>query len=374
MVGETGLAIRFADILSNHLIIGKALDGASWPSMNLTKFAFWQEVLLSVLLAVGTACLASVPPFDHLGAISLALIAGMVVKAFFWKRTSQTGGLGFAAKTLLRVGIVLLGARLNFAILAEAGLQVVLFDLFMVVLGVLLISTVLRRAGFEPTLATLAAVGSSICGASAIAAAAPAIRANKENSALAIVVCTLIGTIATFLVIPLQGIVALAPQKYGVLAGSTLHEVAQVAAALAPVPGAFQTGMATKLLRVVFLAPVVALLPRMLPRAHENSIKGQTVGRAKPQALPWYVTGFLVAGLLVSLAGYLPPFWHHTVELITAQLVQPANLLIGTSMAAIGLQVDFAILRKHGPKLILTAGLAWLALFAAILIFCLIWK
>jgi uncharacterized integral membrane protein (TIGR00698 family) len=374
VVGETGLAIRFTDILSNHSIIGKALDGGPWPPMNLTKFAFWQEVLLSVLLAVGTAWLAGVPPFDHLGAISLALIAGMIVKAFFWKRTSQTGGLGFAAKTLLRVGIVLLGARLNFAILAEAGLQVVLFDVFMVVLGVLLISTVLRRAGFEPTLATLAAVGSSICGASAIAAAAPAIRANKESSALAIVVCTLIGTIATFLVIPLQGIVALAPQKYGVLAGATLHEVAQVAAALAPVPGAFQTGMATKLLRVVFLAPVVALLPRMLPRAHENSTEGQTVGSTKPQALPWYVTGFLVVGLLVSLAGYVPPFWHHGVELTTAQLVQPANLLIGTSMAAIGLQVDFAILRKHGPKLILTAGLAWLALFAAILIFCLIWK
>jgi hypothetical protein len=125
----------------------------------------------------------------------------------------RSGGLAFAAKTLLRVGIVLLGLRLNFAVLAYSGTEVVAFDLLMVILGVALIMFVLRRAGFEPNLATLAAVGSSICGASAIAAAAPAIRANKESSVLAIVVCTLIGTIATFLVIPLQSIAVWLPRS-----------------------------------------------------------------------------------------------------------------------------------------------------------------
>jgi uncharacterized integral membrane protein (TIGR00698 family) len=335
---------------------------------------FWGEVLLCVGLAIGSASLASVTPFDHLGGISLALIIGMLTKAFLWKRPSQAGGLGFVAKTLLRVGIVLLGARLNFAILAEAGLQVLLFDLFMVVLGVLLISAVLRRAGFEPILATLAAVGSSICGASAIAAAAPAIRANKETSALAIVVCTLIGTIATFLVIPLQSVVALAPQKYGVLAGATLHEVAQVVAALAPVPGAFQTGMATKLLRVVLLAPVVALLPRMHRSFNAEGSAERTGEGTKLPVLPWYVGGFLATALLVTAAGYLPSSLPGTVNLIAAQLVQPTNLLIGASMAAIGLQVDFAVLRKHGPKLILTAGLAWLSLFFVVFLLCMLWK
>jgi uncharacterized integral membrane protein (TIGR00698 family) len=341
--------------------------------MQWRSHQFWGEVLLCIGLAIGSSFLATISPFDHLGGISLALIVGMLAKAFLWKRTSQTGGLCFAAKTLLRVGIVLLGTRLDFAVLAEAGLQVLLFDLFMVVLGVLVISAVLKRAGFESTLATLAAVGSSICGASAIAAAAPAIRANKETSALAIVACTLIGTIATFLVIPLQSIVELAPQKYGVLAGATLHEVAQVAAALAPVPGAFQTGMATKLLRVVFLAPVVALLPRILRASNSNGAETGTGDQARPQALPWYVAGFLVTGLLMTVAGYLPSSLHSTVNVAAAQLVQPTNILIGASMAAIGLQVDFALLKEHGAKLILTAGLAWLTLFAVVLTLCWLW-
>jgi uncharacterized membrane protein YadS len=180
-------------------------------------------------------------------------------------------------------------------------------------------------------------------------------RSASPSSALAVVACTLIGTIATFLLIPLQGIVGLAPHKYGILAGATLHEVAQVAAALAPVSGAFQTGMATKLLRVVFLVPVVALLPRILPDSQRARTEPGDESHAKPQAVPWYVAGFLATGVLMTVAGYLPSFLHGAVNVVAAQLVQPTNILIGASMAAIGLQVDFAVLKKHGAKLILTA-------------------
>lgn len=342
--------------------------------MQYRDFEFWREVLLAGLLAIFAGFLANFPLFDHFGGISLALIAGMLWKAFIWRHSSGSGGLAFASKTLLRLGIVLLGTRLNFAILVHAGPQVIAFDLLMIVFGISLITLVLRRAGFEPTLAVLAAVGSSICGASAIAAAAPAVRANKENSALAIVVCTLIGTVATFLVIPLHGIAGLAPERYGILAGATLHEVAQVAAAVAPVPDAFQTGMVAKLLRVVFLAPVVALLPRIIRLRTGDPAPSHADSPVKPQVLPWYVAGFLLTGLAVTVVAYLPETMRAFVSAGTKQLVQPANLLIGTSMAAIGLQVDFATLKKHGPKLMLIAGGAWLILFSAVFALCLVWQ
>jgi uncharacterized integral membrane protein (TIGR00698 family) len=164
--------------------------------MQYRDLEFWREILISGLLAICAGFLANFPPFDHFGGISLALIAGMLGKAFIWKHSCASGGLVFASKTLLRLGIVLLGTRLNFAVLVHAGPQVIAFDFIMIVFGISLITLVLRRTGFEPRLAVLAAVGSSICGASAIAAAAPAVRANKEHSALAIVVCTLIGTVA----------------------------------------------------------------------------------------------------------------------------------------------------------------------------------
>jgi uncharacterized integral membrane protein (TIGR00698 family) len=337
--------------------------------MQFSDFRFWKEVLLATILALFAAYLANFPVFDHFGGVSLALTVGMLWKALFWRSRSGFGGLEFASKTLLRLGIVVLGTRLNFAVLAHAGLQVVAFDLLMIVLGISLITFLLRRAGFEPALATLAAVGSSICGASAIAATAPAVGANKENSALAIVVCTLVGTVATFLLIPVQALVGLAPQQYGILAGSTLHEVAQVVAAVAPVPNAFQTGMVTKLLRVVFLAPVVAILPRIM---QHSARPGAPVARLS--VVPWYVTGFLITGLLVTAAAFLPDSTRSLADAMTKQLVQPTNLLIGTSMAAIGLQVDFEALRKHGLKLVLIAGGAWLILFSAVFALCFVWR
>jgi uncharacterized membrane protein YadS len=156
--------------------------------------------------------------------------------------------------------------------------------------------------------------------------------------------------------------------------GSDVARSGSSGGGLAPVPGAFQTGMATKLLRVVFLAPVVALLPRILHRSHPSPSEANTGEHANPPVLPWYVAGFLVAGLVMTFTGYLPSSFQGALNLTAARLVQPTNLLIGASMAAIGLQVDFAVLRKHGPKLIVTAGLAWLALFMVVLVLCLIWK
>jgi uncharacterized membrane protein YadS len=70
--------------------------------MQWRNHQFWVEVLLSIGLAIGSSFLATISPFDHLGGISLALIIGMLIKAFFLKRSSQAGGPGFAAKTLLR--------------------------------------------------------------------------------------------------------------------------------------------------------------------------------------------------------------------------------------------------------------------------------
>ena len=89
--------------------------------MRLRNFQFWREVLISVFLAIITAFVAAVPPYDHFGGISLALIAGMLTKALFWQPNSGSGGLAFAGKTLLRTGIVLLGLRLNFAVLAYSA-------------------------------------------------------------------------------------------------------------------------------------------------------------------------------------------------------------------------------------------------------------
>jgi uncharacterized membrane protein YadS len=115
--------------------------------MQINDLRFWKEVLLAVSLALLAAFLANFPMFDHFGGISLALIIGMLWKALFWRSGSGLGGLEFASKTLLRLGIVILGTRLNFAILAHAGFQVVVFDILMIVLGIALIYIAAAKSG-----------------------------------------------------------------------------------------------------------------------------------------------------------------------------------------------------------------------------------
>jgi uncharacterized integral membrane protein (TIGR00698 family) len=338
--------------------------------VNSQSIRFGKELALALALAWAALWLASLPWLDHFGGISLALVLGM-----FWRAaagTKVTGGEGyqFAVKTLLRVGIVLLGTRLNLGLLAEAGPKLITFDLLMIGGGILFVALVLRRAGFEASLAMLTAVGTSICGASAIAAAAPSLRAQRETSALAIVVCTLVGTVATFLLISLNSWVHLNPQSYGVLAGSTLHEVAQVAAAVSPIPDAFQTGMLTKLTRVLFLAPVIAILPRFTAR--KSDLAKDKAGTHTP-LVPWYVIGFLVTGTIMTAAAALPASVHTVIAIASQSSILPTNFLIAAAMGGIGLQINLELLRTQGLKLLAFAGAAWLVLFLFALALTYVW-
>ena len=329
--------------------------GVNSPSIRFSK-----ELGLALALAGAALWLANLPWLDHFGGVSLALVLGMLWRAAVGRKEDGGAGYQFAAKTLLRVGIVLLGTRLNLGLITQAGPQLITLDLLMIGGGIVFVAFILRRAGFELSLALLTAVGTSICGASAIAAAAPSLRARRETSALAIVVCTLVGTGATFLLISLSSWAHLNPRNYGILAGSTLHEVAQVAAAVSPIPNAFQTGMLTKLTRVLFLAPVTALLPRFAGRASDGATN--TAGSRVP-LVPWYVIGFLAAGTVVTMADSLPTSAHAIVATASQCSVFPTNFLIAAAMGGIGLQINLQLLRTQGLKLLIFAAAAWLVLF-----------
>ncbi|HEY8964973.1 MAG TPA: putative sulfate exporter family transporter, partial [Candidatus Methylacidiphilales bacterium] len=245
---------------------------------------------LTVLLAVGGLVLGTLPGLARLGPLSVALLLGLLWRAAAEVPEGHHAGIGFAAKRLLRWGIVLLGVRLDFALIARSGWRIAVLDVAVIAFGVAFITWLGRRAGIAGRLPLLLAVGSSICGASAVAAAAPVVRARESEIALAIPLCGVLGTAAALGLTGAEAWLHLAPQTYGILAGSTLHEVAQVIAASAAVPGALESGTVAKLLRVLLLVPVVLLLARLLD--------GRGKGReAAPVPQPWFVGGFLLVGV-----------------------------------------------------------------------------
>lgn len=316
---------------------------------------FRTGVGLTVLLAVFGLVLGNLPGLARLGPLSVALLLGLLWRWLMQVPEHHHEGIGFSARQMLRLGIILLGVRLNFALIAQSGYKIVLLDLIVIAFGLTFITWLGKWAGLEGRLPLLLAVGSSICGASAVAATAPVIRARDSEIALAIPMCGILGTIAALGLTFAQGFFHFTPDTYGILAGSTLHEVAQVLAAASAVPGAQQSGTIVKLIRVVLLIPVVFFLGQLLKTKGAN---------ATPVAKPWFVGGFLLVGIANSALLYGLPQFNLLWAQIDQQVLTVANFLMTMAMAGLGLQVDVTTLRRQGLAAIKVAVVGWVALFA----------
>lgn len=318
---------------------------------------------LVAALTAAAYLLSTLPGLRVLGALGLALLLGLAVRGLVHLPASVQPGAGYAARTLLRLGVVLLGVRLNFVLFAQAGPQVLLLDLAVIGTGLLSMTWLARRWGLPRGLGLAVAVGSSICGASAIAAAAPIIRADEDEVSVSVAVCSLLGTVGvvgySLLALPL----GLDAQRYGLMTGSSLHEIAQVLAAGAAQGGhALDFAMLTKLTRVALLAPVLLLLGAVLRRrdagapSEQTAQAEQTEQTARPPLLPAFLVGFLLVGV-VSSAGLLP-------STLTNGMQTASLLLTAASMAGIGLGVNFAVLRRLGGPALLVGGLGFTLLLA----------
>ena len=320
-------------------------------------------IAFTALLAVAASVLAELPGLHTLGPLSLALVLGMLWRAFLHVPAGHHTGIGFSARSLLRLGIVLLGVRLDFDLVFHAGLKILLLDTGVIGFGLVFITWLGQRLGLSPTLAALIAVDNSICGASAVAAAAPVLRADENDTSLVIPMGSLLGTGAMLAYAAAQHAFAIGPRTYGLLSGSTLQEIAQVLAAVTPVPGALAIGTVTKLTRVVLLAPAIYGLSLW----HAKH-RPQTDAPAAPVARPWFVLGFLLVGVVATLSHRAWPEAHAQLAMIESHLLLLATFLMTMAMAGMGLQVDFARLRTSGLRAATTVIVGWLVLAGLALI------
>jgi uncharacterized integral membrane protein (TIGR00698 family) len=294
-------------------------------------------------LALGAAllgaalALADVPVEPTL----LALLLGLAAAQFWTPPARCLPGIACACRTLLRVGIVLSGWRLGLVPLTTLGTGHLL-GVSALVVGTLLCGHWLARAlGVDRDLGLLLAAGHAICGAAAIAAADAAAPSRARSAPAAIVLVTLAGTALLLVLPPLAKALALSPATSGMWAGGSLHEVAQALAAGAAI-GDEGNAMATlfKLLRVLFLLPLVLLLPR-LRRWQRHVIPDHAAAvRAQRPPLPWFVGAFAVVGALAA-AGLVP-------NGLVPTLRDGQSTLMLLAMAGLGLQAPLRELRSVG--------------------------
>lgn len=294
----------------------------------------------------------------HVAALSpivLAMALGMGIRSIFGAPGWAQAGIAFAARRLMRLAIILLGLQITAAQVAGVGATG-----FLVIGGTLVAAFAFttwtgRLLGVAPGLTQLIAAGTSICGASAIAATNTVTRAEDEDVAYAIACVTLFGSIA-MLVYPMTPVVlGLDDGAYGLWTGATIHEVAQVVGAgfgVGTVSG--EAAVVAKLTRVMMLAPVVATLCFLASR------RGATATGSAP--FPWFVLGF---GALVGL---------NSVVTVPAEAKSAAGVaataLLTVSLAAMGLGADISKLKSKGPRpfVLGLAATAFIAGFGLVLV------
>lgn len=319
-------------ILPNNLL---ALFAAAWLCMlaaQTPQLSGWGISPLTVAIAagmlLGNTLLHSRPRFCH-------------------------AGTAFAKTHLLRIGIALYGFRLTLAQLAYVGWPALLADVLMVAGTLWLALKIGRKLGLDEKTAALVGSGSAICGAATVLAVQPVLKAEERDVGVAVATVVVFGTLAMFAypllafwLLPADASAA-AWFAWGIYTGSSVHEVAQVAAAGAAVnPAVADVAVMTKMIRVMLLAPVLLLLPKIMARADHS-------GR-KSWGVPWFVPAFLAAIVFNSL-----------IELPNAVrkiILDADTLLLTTAMFALGLTTRWQAVRAAGVKPLLLAGIlaVWL--------------
>lgn len=311
------------------------------------------------LLAAAWLCMLAArmpqPAAWGISPLTIAIAAGMLLGNTLLHARPQfcQAGTAFAKAHLLRIGIALYGFRLTLAQLGHVGWPALLADVFIVTGTLWLALKAGRKLGLDEKTAALVGSGSAICGAAAVLAVQPVLKAGERDVGVAVATVVVFGTLAMF-AYPLLALWLLPAGAgdaewfaWGIYTGASVHEVAQVAAAGAAVnPVVADVAVMTKMIRVMLLAPVLLLLPRILPTANG-------LGRTSWN-MPWFVPAFLAAIVFNSVIE-LPASIRKTI-------LDADTLLLTTAMFALGLTTRWQAVRAVGVKPLLLAGIlaAWL--------------
>ncbi|MCO5066629.1 MAG: YeiH family protein [Rhizobiaceae bacterium] len=306
----------------------------------------WAGVLIAALTAGAAFQLHELPGLAMFSPMIVAVVIGIAYANIVGAPAHAKVGIVFCQKTLLRFAIVLLGFQLTLGQLSVIGISgaaiivAVLLATFVCTLGLG------RLLGVERNLTCLIAAGTSICGASAIVATNAVIQAKEEDVAYSVACITLFGTIAMLGFPLLAPVLELNQQSFGIWAGASIHEVAQVVgAAFQNSQQAGEIATVAKLTRVVMLAPMVIALGLFVSR------RASSRSDAPGVSVPWFALWF-VAAMVFNSVVEIP-------QGIRNVLVITTTILLSIGLAALGLQTNVAAIRRQGVKPLLLAFFAF---------------
>ena len=295
--------------------------------------------IVSAVVAAA-ACFLS----EHYGApvMLFALLLGMALN-FLADDSKCKAGIEFTARTVLRVGIALLGMRITLSQITALGWQPIALVLTLVAVTITVSIVVAKMLGFERSFGMLTGGATAICGASAALALSAALpnHPQKEKATLFTVIgVSALSTLAMIVYPMIANWLEFSPQLAGVFLGATIHDVAQVVGAgysMSTETG--DTATVVKLMRVAMLLPVIicaAMFTRM---------QGAETGGERPPLLPWFAVGFLILACINS-TGWVP-------TVVQGGINEASRWALIIAISALGMKTRIKELASVGIKPIL---------------------
>jgi uncharacterized integral membrane protein (TIGR00698 family) len=283
-----------------------------------------------------------------------ALLLGMALN-FLTEDKRVKPGLQFAASTVLRIGVALLGLRLTLDNVVSLGGPTVLALAVAVVATVFAGIALAKVLGQDRDLGVLIGGATAICGASAalaIASVLPQRPGQEQRTTLAVIGVTTLSTAAMVIYPALTGWLGFNATTAGIFIGATIHDVAQVVGAgysLSPAAGDAAT--ITKLIRVAFLMPVLLCIALVL--------RGNSATRSGAPLLPWFAVAFAVL-MLINSTGYMP-------AIVQQSATQASQICLVIAIAAVGVKTSLRDVAALGwrPVIMLLGVTVFLAAMAA---------
>ncbi len=284
-------------------------------------------------------------------AVALGVTAAHLPGLRTFVRTSARPGLSIASKQVMRLAIVLLGLQLSMSDVLRLGWATAMMVLTVVIVTFLGTLWLGRRIGLPGDQPLLVATGYSICGASAIGAVSRVSGSREEDIADSVAVVTLCGTLAIAVLPLLQHPLGLGDQPFGRWVGASVHDVGQVvAAAQTAGAAALSAAVLVKLMRVVLLAPLVALV------AARRRATGTTGSGARPPLVPLFVAGFLLMILLRS-TGQVPT---EILGFVSAT----QGLLLAAALFGLGAMINLSSMTRTGSRMAALGLASWVTIAA----------
>ena len=287
--------------------------------------------------------------------VLIAILLGIIMGNAFTPRPGMMVGLDFTQQYILKLGIIFLGIRLSFDEFLKFGYIAIPLIIICIIGVLILIKLLIKKVPISSKMSYLIAIGTSVCGATAIVATAPVINAKKTEIAYAIANITLFGVIA-MLAYPYfaEWYFSGNELKAGLFLGTSIHETSQVAAAgliydqQFNSPETLNVATVTKLIRNTFLVIMIPLFAYLYSRGEVKN-KDYSIF----SIFPYFVLGFIGMILFRNLGDQIFTAGDQNYS-VWIKLIEYIKILATTfltmAMAAVGISINLNELKSMGYK------------------------